>query len=50
MSLAETLAVPRRRLRGRSQWKGLVYIAPAMALVIVFFLLPVLFTFWMSLH
>jgi multiple sugar transport system permease protein len=27
-----------------------VYIAPAMALVIVFFLLPVLFTFWMSLH
>lgn len=50
MSLAETPAVPRRRLRGRSQWKGLVYIAPAMALVIVFFLLPVLFTFWMSLH
>lgn len=27
-----------------------MYIAPAMALVIVFFILPVLFTFWMSLH
>lgn len=36
--------------RRRSQWRGLLYIAPAMALVIVFFVMPVLFTGWMSLH
>ena len=34
----------------RSQWRGFLYIAPAMALVIVFFVMPVLFTGWMSLH
>lgn len=48
-----TLAVPldRRRRRARmGQWQGLLYIAPAMALVIVFFVIPVLFTFWMSFH
>jgi multiple sugar transport system permease protein len=39
-----------RRRRRRSQWRGLFYIAPAMALVIVFFIVPVLFTGWMSLH
>lgn len=52
MTLAESLSRPTRRPRPRrrSQWKGLLYIAPAMALVIVFFILPVLFTFWMSLH
>jgi multiple sugar transport system permease protein len=43
------LSSPRRRRR-RSQWRGLVYIAPAMGLVIVFFVMPVLFTVWMSLH
>lgn len=42
--------LPRRRRRRRSNWRGLVYIAPAMALVIVFFIMPVLFTGWMSLH
>ncbi|MDH4414559.1 MAG: sugar ABC transporter permease [Rhizobium sp.] len=40
----------RRRRSRRSGWRGLVYIAPAMALVLVFFVLPVLFTVWMSLH
>jgi len=39
-----------RKRRRRSQWRGLLYIAPAMALVIVFFVMPVLFTGWMSLH
>ena len=52
MTLADSLSPPasRRRPKRRSQWKGLLYIAPAMALVIVFFILPVLFTLWMSLH
>lgn len=39
-----------RRRRRRSGWRGLVYIAPAMALVILFFVMPVIFTGWMSLH
>jgi multiple sugar transport system permease protein len=34
----------------RPEWTGLLYIAPAMLLVIVFFVLPVIFTGWMSLH
>ncbi|MBY4593115.1 MULTISPECIES: carbohydrate ABC transporter permease [Rhizobium] len=46
---SETL-LPRRRRRRQSNWRGLAYIAPAMALVIVFFIMPVLFTGWMSLH
>ncbi|KQS83178.1 MULTISPECIES: carbohydrate ABC transporter permease [unclassified Rhizobium] len=41
---------PRRKRRRRSGWRGLVYIAPAMALVILFFVMPVIFTGWMSLH
>ncbi|TBY67293.1 sugar ABC transporter permease [Rhizobium leguminosarum bv. viciae] len=44
------ILLPRRRRRRRSNWRGLVYIAPAMALVIVFFIMPVFFTGWMSLH
>lgn len=40
----------RRRARRGRQWQGLLYIAPAMALVSVFFIVPVLFTVWMSLH
>ncbi|MGO7388651.1 sugar ABC transporter permease, partial [Rhizobium ruizarguesonis] len=35
------ILLPRRRRRRRSNWRGLVYIAPAMALVIVFFIMPV---------
>lgn len=46
---SETLS-PRRKRRRRSGWRGLVYIAPAMALVILFFVMPVIFTGWMSLH
>ena len=42
-------ARPRKR-RKRAGWHGVLYIAPAMALVIVFFVLPVVFTFWMSFH
>jgi len=52
-SPALTLAVPARSHRRRArlgQWQGLLYIAPAMALVIVFFVIPVMFTFWMSFH
>ncbi|HTO29717.1 MAG TPA: sugar ABC transporter permease [Pararhizobium sp.] len=41
---------PRRKRRRRSGWRGLVYIAPAMALVLLFFVMPVIFTGWMSLH
>jgi multiple sugar transport system permease protein len=40
----------RRRRRRKAGWRGLFYIAPAMALVIVFFVIPVIFTGWMSLH
>ncbi len=46
---SETLS-PRRKRRRRSGWRGLAYIAPAMALVILFFVMPVIFTGWMSLH
>ncbi|MFK0161654.1 carbohydrate ABC transporter permease [Rhizobium sp. NPDC090279] len=42
-------ARPRKRRR-RASWHGFLYIAPAMALVIVFFILPVAYTVWMSLH
>ena len=40
----------KRRPRRNSGWRGLVYIAPAMALVLMFFVAPVLFTVWMSFH
>ena len=42
-------ARPRKRRR-RAGWHGFLYIAPAMALVLIFFVLPVVFTFWMSFH
>lgn len=41
---------PRRRKRRRGSWRGIAYIAPAIVLVTIFFLLPLLFTVWMSLH
>ena len=34
----------------RRQWIGLLYVAPAVALVVVFFLIPLGMTAWMSLH
>ncbi|MBB5574305.1 MULTISPECIES: carbohydrate ABC transporter permease [Rhizobium] len=43
-------ALRRRKRRRHAGWHGFLYIAPAMALVLVFFVLPVLFTGWMSLH
>ncbi len=39
-----------RRRVDRSQWVGLLYIAPAIALVTVFFVVPLIMTIWMSLH
>ncbi|MFS8047472.1 carbohydrate ABC transporter permease [Rhizobium sp. BR 314] len=42
-------ARPRKR-RKRADWHGFLYIAPAMALVFIFFVLPVGFTVWMSFH
>lgn len=50
MSDNTRVSARRRPRRRRSQWRGLAYIAPAMALVAMFFLLPLLFTVWMSLH
>ncbi|MEF0941151.1 carbohydrate ABC transporter permease [Rhizobium sp. BR 362] len=51
MAGPEAIGALRRRKRRRSAgWHGFLYIAPAMALVLVFFVLPVLFTGWMSLH
>ncbi|MBB3931700.1 multiple sugar transport system permease protein [Kaistia hirudinis] len=40
----------RHRRVDRSQWVGYLYIAPAIALVIVFFVVPLGMTAWMSLH
>ncbi|RWN56854.1 sugar ABC transporter permease [Mesorhizobium sp.] len=42
----------RRKLvgAGRRQWIGLLYVAPAVALVVVFFIIPLGMTAWMSLH
>lgn len=42
-------SAPRRRRRS-GNWRGLLYIAPAIILVTVFFVLPLVFTIWMSLH
>lgn len=43
--------VPRaRRRRRRKGWTGLLYITPAMVLVLTFFVVPVLVTLWMSFH
>ena len=39
-----------RRRRRRRDWRGLLYVGPAVALVVVFFLVPLAMTFWMSLH
>ena len=49
-AIGQIVTGPQRRRPRKSQWRGLVYIAPAMALVLMFFVIPVLFTVWMSLH
>lgn len=42
---------PRRKRRSHlRQFEGLVYITPALALVVVFFMIPLGMTAWMSLH
>ena len=48
--LADSQIRTARSLRRKSGWRGLLYIAPAMALVLIFFVAPVIFTVWMSLH
>ncbi len=48
-----TTALPRARKlvgAGRRQWIGLLYVAPAVALVMLFFVIPLGMTAWMSLH
>lgn len=52
VSTAVSIPSPARRRRRVvvGQWKGLLYIAPAMVLVGIFFVMPVLLTVWMSLH
>ncbi|RWB94180.1 sugar ABC transporter permease [Mesorhizobium sp.] len=46
-----TPARPRKLVgAGRRQWIGLLYVAPAVALVVVFFIIPLGMTAWMSLH
>jgi multiple sugar transport system permease protein len=49
-SIATRSSNLRPRRSKNTVWRGYVYIAPAMLLVTVFFVLPVLFTLWMSLH
>ena len=39
-----------RRRRRRRDWRGLLFVGPAVALVIAFFLVPLAMTLWMSLH
>jgi multiple sugar transport system permease protein len=50
MTMPTIAPLPSRRKKRNTSLHGLVYIAPAMVLVTAFFILPVLFTFWMSLH
>jgi multiple sugar transport system permease protein len=48
---ATSTAAPARRSKiDRSHWIGLLYIAPAILLVTVFFVIPLGMTAWMSLH
>lgn len=43
-------APPTPRKERRAGWQGLLYVLPALALVAVFFLVPLGMTVWMSLH
>ena len=47
---ASARPAPRSRRRRRGQIAGLLYVAPAMALVALFFVLPLSMTVWMSLN
>lgn len=48
----DTLAASKRlgARASRRDWIGLIYVAPAVALVLVFFVVPLCTTAWMSLH
>ncbi|RWP17110.1 sugar ABC transporter permease [Mesorhizobium sp.] len=54
MTSIAAISTPARRRKlvgaGRRQWIGLLYVAPAVALVVVFFIIPLGMTAWMSLH
>jgi multiple sugar transport system permease protein len=50
MTINAANSAKRRRPRLSRQWQGLLYIAPAMVLVSIFFVAPVVFTVWMSFH
>ncbi|MER9007116.1 MULTISPECIES: sugar ABC transporter permease [unclassified Mesorhizobium] len=52
MTITTTTSPRARKLvgAGRRQWIGLLYVAPAVALVVVFFIIPLGMTAWMSLH
>ncbi|MGK9232432.1 sugar ABC transporter permease [Inquilinus limosus] len=43
-------ALARRRPARRREWAGLLFVLPAVALVVVFFVVPLAMTAWMSLH
>ncbi|SHE98988.1 multiple sugar transport system permease protein [Kaistia soli DSM 19436] len=47
---AQAAAAKARPRVDRSQWIGLLYIAPAIILVAIFFVIPLVMTIWMSLH
>ncbi|CAA2160096.1 sn-glycerol-3-phosphate transport system permease protein UgpA [Methylobacterium brachiatum] len=47
---AASAPVRKRSRRRRRDWAGLAYVAPALALVLAFFLVPLGMTAWMSLH
>jgi multiple sugar transport system permease protein len=48
LSLISSAAAASRRKLPSNRWIGLFYVAPAMALVCLFFLLPLVMTAWMS--
>lgn len=49
-TIAPIAVAPPLRRRRRRQWAGLLYIAPAIALVVAFFLIPLGMTAYMSLY
>ncbi|WP_176082786.1 sugar ABC transporter permease [Martelella sp. HB161492] len=49
-TIADHHAPSRKRRRRRPQLAGLLYVLPALALVVIFFLVPLGMTVWMSLH
>ncbi|WP_448432518.1 carbohydrate ABC transporter permease [Martelella sp. FOR1707] len=51
IAMAEAVQpTPKKRRRRNRQWAGLLYVLPALALVAMFFIVPLCMTIWMSLH